>query len=583
MNLFSDFKVLFRIIKAIRKLNPASPDLVYSAGRLAEINANKFGNNLAILFEGKSITWKELNQSANRYARALKAEGVKHGDVIGIMIENRIEFIITVLALSKLGAVASLINTNLQGQSFIQCMKITNANRLIFGEELLHVVKEIKDVLALEQYFYIKDVTKKEAPEWSLDLDLISEKQSFENLEDTNFVTIKDKIMYIFTSGTTGMPKAALMTGKRLYPARVLKDLFGITSNDRIYLCLPLYHSTGLNVGIALALISGCSIFMRRKFSANHFLQEARQYNTTIFPYVGELCRYLMHTPEKTNDAQNPFKMIIGVGLRPDIWLNFKKRFGIKYIYEVYGASECPNLLVNIFNRDCTIGTTYGGVKLIRYDIESDTIVRDENGLCIDVKFGETGLLIFELNNRHVFEGYSDPKETDRKIVKDVIKRGDEWFNTGDLLRQIDVGFSFGLPHFQFVDRVGDTFRWKSENVSTNEVSEILNQFMQVKYSNVYGVNVPDADGKAGMAAIVLKNPQEELNIKEFSRFVNKELPPYARPLFLRITPELKVTGTFKFMKTSLRSEGYDPEKVKDPLYCLNPNKNEYELFKPLP
>lgn len=579
MKLFSDLKVLIRIYKALRKFRPVSPDTIFSAGRQLEINAKTLRNQLAVIFEGKNITWDELNRSANKYALALKAQGVRHGDVVGVMLENRMEFLITVSALSKLGAVASLINTNLQGPSFVHCLKITHANHLIFGEELLHRVEEIKDQIPLENYYYIKDAAKKEAPSWATDLELLSDKQSDENLEDTNFVTVKDKVMYIFTSGTTGMPKAALMTGKRLRAAATLKDLFCIKPCDRIYLCLPLYHSTGLNVGFGSALYCGCSIFLRRKFSATHFLEEVRQYNTNIFVYVGELCRYLIHTKELPKDAENPLNKIIGIGLRPDIWLEFKKRFGIEYIYELYGSSEGPGLLINVFNRDCTIGTAYGGYKIIKYDIPYNAIVRDKNGRCQEVEFGATGLLLFQLNERGIFEGYSNPEDNDKKILRNVEKEGDMWFNTGDLIRKIDVGFSWGLPHFQFVDRVGDTFRWKSENVSTTEVCEILNKFHQIKYSNVYGVDVADNDGKAGMAAIVMKNPEEELDLKEFSEYVKRELPHYARPLFLRITPELNVTGTFKFTKSMLRSEGYDSNKVKDPIYCLKDNGTKYEIM----
>ncbi len=321
-------------------------------------------------------------------------------------------------------------------------------------------------------------------------------------------------------------------------------------------------------------------MFIRRKFSAHAFLDEVRKYNTTVFIYVGELCRYLMHTTEMPNDADNPLTTMIGNGLRPDIWKAFRKRFGVKTIYEFYGASEGVGLLVNLFNRDCTVGTTLAPVAIVKYDVESDTILRDEAGHCVKVSFGEAGLYINQITQDMVFEGYSNKEASEKKILRNVFQEGDMWFNTGDLLKQVDVGFVWGMPHFQFVDRVGDTYRWKSENVSTNEVGEILNQYKQIKYSNVYGVAVPGADGKAGMAAIELKHENEELDLDAFSQFVHRELPPYARPVFVRILKSLDITGTFKLLKTELKNKGYDIQQVSDPLYVLRPGSARYEPLR---
>jgi citronellyl-CoA synthetase len=267
----------------------------------------------------------------------------------------------------------------------------------------------------------------------------------------------------------------------------------------------------------------------------------------------------------------------MGNGLRPDIWLEFKQRFGIQRITEFYGSSEGNVAFANLLNRDCTVGMTAMPIALIKYDVDADEIVYDGKGHCIRVSDGEAGLLLGKITEKTVFEGYTNPEATESKILRNVFKEGDAWFNTGDLLRTTDVGFAFGIPHYQFVDRVGDTFRWKSENVSTNEVGEIINGHPQIQICNVYGVDVPKADGKAGMAAVVLAEGETELDLESFSAYVNAELPAYARPVFLRVQSDLDTTGTFKMVKGDLRKEGYDLEQVKDPLYVMKPRSSQYE------
>ena len=283
-----------------------------------------------------------------------------------------------------------------------------------------------------------------------------------------------------------------------------------------------------------------------------------------------------MSQPEHADDADNPLERIVGNGLRPDIWLNFKRRYGIKRISEFYGASEGNVAFMNLLNKDRTIGMTASTIALVRYDVDADEIIRDAQGQCIPVADGEAGLLLAEINETQVFEGYTNAEATQKKIVHDVLAAGDAWFNSGDLIREVKVGFTAGRKHYQLVDRVGDTFRWRSENVSTNEVGEIINQYPQVQFCNVYGVAIPNTDGRAGMAAITLKSG-EQLNLGDFSAFVAGQLPAYARPVFLRIHPEMEVTGTFKLMKGDLRRDGYDLSLVADPLYVLKPGQAVYE------
>ena len=270
---------------------------------------------------------------------------------------------------------------------------------------------------------------------------------------------------------------------------------------------------------------------------------------------------------------------MIGNGMRPDVWLDFKKRFAIKNICEFYGASEGNVSFANLFNKDCTVGMTSSVVRLVKYDVDADEIVRDANGFCVEVDEGDPGLMLGQINEEAKFDGYTDREASEKKVVRNAVVEGDAWFNSGDLMCTVDVGYTLGYPHYQFVDRVGDTFRWKSENVSTNEVGEIINGFNQVKFCNVFGVEIPGTDGRAGMAAITLHADVAAFDLQGFSEYVHRELARYAIPVFLRIQPDIEVTGTFKMIKGDLRKEGFQLGQVDDPIYVLRPGLNEYELF----
>jgi len=579
---FSTLIELVKLMRTRRYLAPRALDTIDSIGLRVEELATKFADRTMVIFEGREITWAEFNALANRYANALKRRGIGHGDVVSLMMENRIEFLAAFVGIGKLGAVASMINTNLRGRQLAHCVSVTQSKAWVFGEELGDAVAEVKADLPLREgndYLFVSDKGKTPAPNWAHDLGAEAASLDAANLEETQRIKLADSATYIFTSGTTGLPKAAVMSQRRFLATGLTSCKAALRSNenDRLYVCLPLYHGTGLLVGFGSTLYSGSAMFLRRKFSASNFLKEVRQYDTNCFVYIGELCRYLMAQPERPDDSDNPIERIVGNGLRPDIWLGFKRRFAIKRITEFYGASEGNAAFMNLLNKDRTIGMTANKIALVRYDVDADEIVRDANGRCIEVPQGEAGLLLAEINAGQVFEGYTNAEATKKKVVHDVLVAGDAWFNSGDLIREVDVGFTAGQKHYQFVDRVGDTFRWRSENVSTNEVGEILNQNAQVQFCNVYGVTIPNADGRAGMAALALRDGVKQLDLAAFSDYVERSLPSYARPVFLRIHPEMEVTGTFKLVKGDLRREGYDPSLVKDPLYVMKPGKTQYE------
>ena len=544
---------------------------------------DKFGERPFVYFEEETWTYSEANKAANSYARFLSSEGVKHGDRVILFMENRPYYAISLLALNKIGAIGVLINTSLTGDPLIHCINSSDSVKCIVGAERAKPLEEVLDDINIsnkEDFLWVEDTDEYELPNWAISLKESLDFEDDANLDQTNQVTAKDTACYIFTSGTTGVPKAAILPNAKLIAAATNITMAGyrINHEDCMYNCLPLYHSTGLMLGLCAAIKVGAASFIKRKFSASSFWQEANKFNTTAFVYIGELCRYLANQDPSEAEKNNPIVSMVGNGLRPDVWDVFKERFDIDRIIEIYGASEGNALFMNLFNKNKTIGMTSADVALLEYDVAEDEILKDDTGFCKKINNHDPGLLIVEIGPNAVFNGYTDKAASEKKILRNVFKEGDAWFNTGDLIKTVDVGFAFGKEHYQFVDRVGDTFRWRAENVSTNEVGEILNGYADVNMSNVYGVKVPGCEGRAGMAAFSLEDP-ENFNWGEFSKYVEENLPKYARPIFIRIIQEMDTTGTFKLKKNELRNDGFDLDKVADKLYCLKPSSNAYEAL----
>lgn len=553
--------------------------LIDSIALRSEAMAKQFPGRPAVIFEGQQLSWDELNAFANQFAHAMQRCGIESGDVVALMMENRIEFLACFIAISKLGAICSLINTNLVNEGLSHSCTVSNVHWFVFGEELDGVVAEFrtKPTVRSIDFLRVDDLGTGGCPDWAVDLSESANQASSHNLHCEPLAP-GSLIFYIFTSGTTGLPKAVKITNRRYLGGAIAGWKMSLRSseNDRQYMALPLYHGVGITVGFGSTLYSGSMMFLRRKFSASRVLEEARQYGTNHLIYIGELCRYLMATPERPDDSENPITTMSGNGLRPDIWKPFKQRFGVSRICEFYGASEGNVSFFNALNRDETVGFPSSEVRLVRYDVALDRIERDGNGRCVSVEPGLPGLMISRIADGSPFEGYTDPKATESKIVRDAFEPGDAWFNSGDLLKEVDVGYAAGLPHFQFIDRVGDTFRWKGENVSTNEVAEVINGFPDVSVCNVYGVAVPGADGKAGMAAVQIDGPPERLDVEALFEHITARLPEFAWPRFLRVTARLETTGTMKLVKSRLQSEGFDPGQVSDPLFVYSAIQRKY-------
>ena len=583
------FKKVFEFFRVLSELKYLIPVMRYkfpdpedhaSLAHTFQATTEKFSERPFLYFEDEMWTYGDTNKAANILARYLVSTGVKHGDRVVMFMENRPSFVISLLALNKIGAIAVLINTSLTGDPLVHCINSSYSVKCIFGAERADVLEDVLNeinVIKQEDFLWVEDTSEYSLPNWAIDLKAQLDISDNVNLEETNSVRVKDIACYIFTSGTTGVPKAAICPNQKILAASVNITIAGyrINETDCMHNSLPLYHSTGLMLGICAVIQAGASTFIKRKFSASSFWDEVQKYNTTALVYIGELCRYLANSDPTPVEQNNPLKVMVGNGLRPDVWDIFKERFGVNRIVEIYGASEGNALFTNLLNKDKTIGMTNADVALIEYDVAEDEILKGDDGFCKKILTHDPGLLVVRIGPDAVFNGYTDAQATEKKILRNVFEDGDAWFNTGDLIKTVDVGYALGKTHYQFVDRIGDTFRWKSENVSTNEVGEILNGFKDVNMSNVYGVQIPGCEGRAGMAAFSLDDA-ESFDWQAFSDYVENSLPKYARPLFIRIIQEMDTTGTFKLKKNDLRNESFDITKVADPIYCLKPNSSNY-------
>jgi len=583
-HILSACKEFLPLLPKVARFKPPVDESHESLGKMLDVTVSKYPNNTAVVFEGRELSWQQLNSLANQYSHLIKQQGVVRGDCVALYMQNRIEYLACFLGMAKLGVTAALINSSLTGKQLIHCINIVDNKKIIVGEELFQNIKDVQSELSLSKadLLWVQDKTFNNgitlAPEGVLDVGSIVPTMPTDNFPETQSIKAKEKVAYVFTSGTTGLPKAAVITNRRFLTAAIPYSQMGFRAKptDRLYMCLPLYHITGLGIGVGACVHSGAAIVLRRNFSASAFWPEVKKENTNLFVYVGELCRYLANQPECEAEKNNPITTMMGNGLRPDIWDQFRVRFDVKRISELYGSSEGSVAFLNFFNRDYTFGTTLAPVMLAKYDVDTDELIRDKNGKIIEVAKGETGLLLGGISEKYKFDGYQSTKASNSKVLHDVKDEGDKWFNTGDLIKQVDVGFTFGFKHYQFVDRVGDTFRWRSENVSTNEVGEILNACNQIEVANVYGVQIQGTEGKAGMAAITLKSGRA-LDLAAISKYVADSLPAYSRPVFLRIQQAQEETQTFKLLKNNLRNEAFNLDKTDDPIFVLKPRSNQYE------
>jgi acyl-CoA synthetase (AMP-forming)/AMP-acid ligase II len=527
-----------------------------------------------LLFEGRRWTVGSFDAEVNRHARAWRELGVSAGQVVALMLDNRPAFLMHFYALAKLGVVASLINPALRGEALRHALFVCEPTAILLGDEQLASVLELDALPVARERVWIdyEHAPPDEAPfaPWNERVSGVVPLA----ISEAELRALQDDAAYIYTSGTTGLPKPAVVKHHRL---RRAGDVFGgltrLTDEDCVYCCLPLYHASGTAIGVPIAIAARARLALARKFSARRFWADCRASGATVCLYIGELCRYLMHQPPHADDRNHQVRCFVGNGLRPDIWDEFCERFGIERIAEFYGATEGNAETANFLNRSGTVGPLLPWkMKLVRWDAERDELIRGADGLAIVAGPGEPGVLIGKIDERNPYAGYTDQKASRGKVLTDVFEAGDAWFNSGDLLSRDR------LWHLHFVDRLGDTFRWKGENVSTQEVAEILNQGPGVRESNVYGVEIPGADGRAGMAALVV---EPGFSPAEFYAYVAGALPSYAQPRFLRLVESVSTTGTFKHKKVELREQGWDPRIVGDPLLLRDVAGESYVELTP--
>ena len=563
---------MLRVLGQIKKVGPASglrvPDHI-------EKTVDRFADRPMALTDEGEVSYARFEAYANRVAHWALEQGMKPGETVALFMSNRWEYIAVWFGLSKVGLVTSLINNQLQGKSLAHCLTIGETRHSIVEASLA------------EAYLSAEACGGVEAQAWcvdgqfagSRDFNAALQRQSDQRPDPSVRASVKpsEPVLKMFTSGTTGLPKAALMTHVR---ALYYLNIFGIaakcTEQDRMMMVLPLYHATGGLCGVGCALTYGGALVIRPKFSASAFWPDTVRFGATLFMYVGELCRFLVNSPAVPEEHAHQLRCAIGNGMRRDVWEQFQARFKLPQIVEFYGSTEGNVGLVNATNHPGAIGRVPAylrsrfNIDLVKFDLETEMPLRDAKGHCVPCAPDEVGEAIGRIDPedaRFRFDGYGSEEDTEKKILRNVFKPGDAWFRTGDLMTRDRLGY------YYFVDRVGDTYRWKSENVSTGEVAEALN-FDGIEQANVYGVEVQGHAGRAGMAALVAG--PHVVDLEALHEHIHNALPAFARPLFLRLQQQTDTTGTFKLRKVELVKEGFDPDQIEDPLYVDHPVIGKY-------
>jgi citronellyl-CoA synthetase len=568
-------RALPRLVRGIRVANITDPDQPCGLGWTFEQATQRNPEGAALLYGDQVLSYRQANQHANRIAHHLQAQGIGKGDVVALFIENRPELLLTVLAVAKVGGICAMLNTAQTQAVLVHSLTLVDPVAIVVGAELVEAYDAVRGQVAIDpqRTWYVAEQPAAPVPAGYVDLMAASADCSPDNPASSQQIYFNDPCFYIYTSGTTGLPKAGIFKHGRWMKSSASFGTIALDMGpeDVVYCTLPLYHATGLCVcwGSAIAGASGFAI--RRKFSASQFWDDVRKFNATTLGYVGELCRYLIDQPSSPRDRDNRVVKMIGNGLRPGVWGPFKERFGVEHICELYAASDGNIGFTNVLNFDNTIGFSLMHWALVDYAHDTCEPIRGSNGFMREVQKGGQGLLLARIDDKAPFDGYTDPEKNRKVVLSDVFEKGDRYFNTGDLLRSI------GFGHAQFVDRLGDTYRWKGENVSTTEVENIFMQYPQITEAVAYGVEIANTNGRAGMAAITPSESLATLDMRALLQFALSQMPAYAVPLFLRIKVKMETTGTFKYQKVRLKEEAFDPARVgDDPLYAWLPGTDAY-------
>lgn len=549
------------IVRGARTGLLAQPNSTVSIGTVFADRAARYGDRIFLRFGDQKITYARANAIANQYAAVLAERGVGRGDVVGIMERNSPDVVLTMLAVVKCGAVAGMLNHHQREEVLAHSIGLLGARVVVAEVDLIEPIRSSGADLTGIELLTVEDLAT------------AAEGKSTANPASAAQVQAKDPAFYIFTSGTTGHPKASVMTHLRWLRALAAFGGLGLRlrGSDTLYCPLPIYHNNALTVALSSVIDAGATLALGKAFSASRFWDEIREVDATAFVYIGEVCRYLLNQPARADDRAHKIRVIVGNGLRPEIWQEFTRRFGIGRVAEFYAASEGNTGFINVFNIPGSTGVNPMPLAYVEYDPETGEPVRGADGRVRRVPSGEQGLLLSPVNRFSPFDGYTDKAASEKKLVRNAFKEGDVWFNTGDLMSPQ------GLGHAAFADRLGDTFRWKGENVATTEVEGALAADRSIAECTVFGVEVADTGGRAGMAAVKLRDGAH-FDGPGLAGILYGTLPGYAMPLFIRIVESLETTSTFKSRKVELRNQGYGAE-VADPLYVLDGREAGYVPF----
>ena len=601
----------------------------------------RFAEAPALTSPKEVLTYRGLAEASRRYARWGLAQGFGPGDVLGLLMPNRPQYMACWLGLSRIGVVVALLNTHARGDSLVHAIQIVRPRGIIVDAALAGALASVRQRLPAEVRCWVygaagdaaardgtapdraagdhaaddraaddraaddraagdrasgrdaerhcgapreagaiaRDLPRLDVGLARLDVDLAGFPADPLSPSECAFPSLDDRALYIYTSGTTGLPKAAVVTHYRVMQwSHWFAGMMNTGPQDRMYDCLPMYHSVGGVVATGATLIGGGTVVVRERFSASELWQDVAAERCTLFQYIGELCRYLLASPPHPDEARHALRLCCGNGLRAEVWEPFRQRFRIPQILEYYASTEGSFSLYNCEGRPGAVGrippflSHRMPVALVRFDERTEMPWRDAAGRCVRCVPGEVGEAIGQLRDAEGkpvsrFEGYADSVASERKVLRDVFAPGDAWYRTGDLMRQDAQGF------FYFVDRVGDTFRWKGENVSTSEVAAVISACQGVLDAAVYGVSIPGMDGRAGMAALVA---EAGFDLAALRAHLAGELPEYARPVFVRLVPRIERTGTFKLQKRDLARQGFDPAQCVDEIYFDDRRRGAY-------
>lgn len=579
-----DFKALYCYVKILR-LSKKFTKKNWSMSDIFHETVKKHPKKICFYFEDESWTFQQVEEYSLRVSAVLRAQGVKCGDTVALMTSNYPEMPAIWLGITRIGGIAPLINTNQTGNTLLHSIKIAKCQFVIYGSEFESAFQDIrKDI---DESIKILKFTRRPLNTSDSAVKTVDSENDLTHMLETTPPApwsksegegFTGKMLYIYTSGTTGLPKAAVISPSRMvFMASGVHYLGGLNPKDVIYCPMPLYHSAGGVITMGNAFIFGCTVVLRLKFSASQYFPDCIKYNATAAHYIGEMCRYVLATPPSPTDKQHKVRVVYGNGMRPTIWPEFVKRFGIKRVAEFYGATEGNANIVNVDNKEGAIGfvsriiPSVYPIAIIKVDEDTGEPIRDSNGLCQVAEPYEPGVFIGKIlanNPSRAFLGYVDKEASEKKIVRNVLSHGDSAFISGDILIADELGYLY------FRDRTGDTFRWRGENVSTTEVEAAISRVSDQRDAVVYGVEIPNIEGRAGMCGIVDANGT--LDLDKLAKDIAKDLPKYARPVFIRVMGAMDMTATFKLRKVDLQKDGYNPNVVKDKLYYYDLKLDKY-------